>query len=62
MSFLPEGERVRRSTAWISEQRLNSPEADLGAVISETSVKFDLSPEETEVLLDFYSGSLNSAQ
>jgi hypothetical protein len=55
MSIQPEGEDLRKATRWISDERLGRPEANLLELIEKASVKFNLSPQDTEFLTNFYS-------
>ena len=55
MSIQPEGEDIRKATRWISDQRLDNPSANLTSLIEKASVKFDLSPQDTEFLTRFFA-------
>ena len=55
MSIQPEGEDVRKATKWISGERLGNPGANLGELIEKASVKYDLSPQDTEFLTRFFA-------
>ncbi len=55
MGVLPEGEQLRKAVKWISDVRLEDPEAKLFKLIDESCVKFDLSPKDAEVLLNFFA-------
>lgn len=50
MSLQPEGENLRNAVKWISEERTWSPGKSLQELIESASVKFNLSPLETEYL------------
>jgi hypothetical protein len=56
MSILPEGEQMRKAIKWISDARLDDPGTGLGGLIDAACLKFDLSPKDTEVLLNFFTG------
>jgi len=51
-SGLPEGAALRRAVRWLSEQRSESPGANVAALIEQASMRFDLSPLEENYLLD----------
>jgi hypothetical protein len=51
MSILPEGEQLRSAIKWISDKRLNNPEARLFKLIEEACLKFDLPPKDEEFLI-----------
>jgi hypothetical protein len=55
MSVEPEGEDLRKATRWISDERLNHPEASLSRLIEQACVKFDLAPKDAEFLARFFS-------
>ena len=55
MSVQPEGEDLRKATRWISDERLNSPEANLSRLIEQACIKFDLPPKDAEFLARFFS-------
>lgn len=53
MSIQPQGEQLRKAVQWISERRQEDPDIDLMKLVDETSLKFDLSPKDSEFLLRF---------
>ena len=55
MSILPEGEQLRRAVKWISDERIDSPETSLSALIGKACLKFDLPPKEAEFLGHFFA-------
>ena len=55
MSIQPEGEDLRKATRWISDERLNNPNASLTNLIEEACVKFDLAPKDAEFLMRFFA-------
>lgn len=55
MAVMPEGEKLRKAVKWISEERDKDPEAKLGKLIGEACVKFDLPPNDSEFLMNFFS-------
>lgn len=57
MSILPEGEPLRRAIKWISDERLNNPEAKIFKLVEEACLKFDLPPKDEEFLVHFFSHS-----
>ncbi len=62
MSILPEGEPLRRAVKWISDQQLENPKAGLPELIGEACLKFDLSPKDSDLLVNFYSGQKKGKQ
>jgi hypothetical protein len=55
MSILPEGEQLRRAVKWISDERLDNPDASLSKLIGEACLKFDLAPKEAEFLANLFT-------
>jgi len=51
MSILPEGEQLSKAIKWISNERLNNPQAGLFKLIEEACLKFDLPPKDEEFLI-----------
>lgn len=54
MSILPEGEQLRKAIKWVSDKRQDAPRAGLPGLVQEACLKFDLSPKDTDVLLNFF--------
>ena len=52
----PEGEDLRKAVKWISDERTYGDEKPLFKLIEEASLKFDLSPLDTEYLINFFRG------
>ena len=50
----PEGEDIRKAVKWISDERTYGAEKTLLKLIEEASLKFDLSPMDTEYLINFF--------
>jgi hypothetical protein len=55
MTIEPKGEDLRKATRWISDERLNNPEASLSNLIEQACVKFDLPPKDAEFLTRFFA-------
>ena len=49
----PKGEPLRKAIKYISEIRNENPDINLVKLVDEVSLKFDLSPKDTEFLLRF---------
>jgi hypothetical protein len=52
---VPLGESLRRAVQWISDRRQDAPTLPLYKIVDEASVRFDLSPSETQFLLQNWS-------
>lgn len=46
MGIQPKGEHLRNAIRWISEQRIENPEASLPTLIEKAGVQFNLSPKD----------------
>lgn len=49
----PQGEKLRNAVKYISEIRKENPDVNLMQLVDETSLKFDLSPKDSEFLTRF---------
>jgi len=56
--LMPEGEDLRKAIRWISGKKTEQPEKSLKDFASEASLRFDLSPKDEMLLMNF----LNSAE
>ena len=54
MSIMPKGERVRSAVRWISEHLKTDPARAVMPLVHEAALKFDLTPKESEELIQFY--------
>ncbi len=53
-TVMPEGEAIRKAVKWISAEIQETPNASLQKLVQQAVVRFDLSPKETEFLMEFY--------
>jgi hypothetical protein len=53
-TLMPQGEDIRRAVKWISASSEASPEKSRIKLIEEAVFKFDLSPLDTEFLMNFF--------
>ena len=49
--ILPQGESLRSALQWLSERRRQDPVAPRAKLVDEAALRFDLTPMETEFLL-----------
>lgn len=54
-TILPEGEAVRRAVKWISERLQEDPQQPVRQLVNEAITRFDLSPKDSQFLINFYS-------
>ncbi len=54
-SMMPEGEEIRKAIKWISEMRESQPDRKLSKLVEEAALKFDLSPQQTDFLYNFFT-------
>ncbi len=52
-TVMPQGDKLRNAIQWISEKRQEKPDISLARLVDETSLKYDLSPKDSEFLLRF---------
>ncbi|MFZ2801555.1 MAG: hypothetical protein WBJ54_10945 [Syntrophorhabdus sp.] len=52
--ILPEGEDLRRAIKWISGSIQENTRASVSQLVEEATFKFDLSPKDSEFLMNFF--------
>ena len=52
--LLPEGESIRRALSWLVERKRDAPQTPVYKLVDEAAIRFDLSPSETQFLLDHW--------
>ena len=52
--LLPDGEELRRAVRWVSIKLEEEPGQRYQPLVQEAIFKFDLSPRESDLLLDFF--------
>ena len=50
----PEGEAIRKAVKWISTEMETSPEKTRKELLNEAVMRFDLSPKDSDFLMEFY--------
>jgi len=51
---MPKGENVRRAVRWISDNLKENANQSLKKLINDAILRFDLSPGDSEFLINFY--------
>lgn len=54
MSILPEGEELHRAVKWVAGNLQEDAAQPLGPLVQQAIFKFNLSPKDSEFLIDFY--------
>jgi len=54
-TILPEGEDLHRAIKWISANLQEAPDQSVQKLVQEAIFKYDLSPRDSDVLINFYS-------
>ncbi len=54
-TIMPEGEDLHRAIKWISTNLQESPDQPLQKLVQEAIFKYDLSPRDSDYLINFYS-------
>ncbi|MDI9556924.1 MAG: hypothetical protein QM300_01215 [Pseudomonadota bacterium] len=52
--ILPEGEDLRRAIKWISGSIQENTRTSVSQLVEEATFKFDLSPKDSEFLMNFF--------
>jgi len=52
--LLPEGEELRRAARWVADRLQHVSDQPRRKILEQATFKFNLSPRETELLLDFF--------
>lgn len=58
----PENEALRKAVRWISDQRQAQTDIQLSKLIENAVFKFDLTPQESRDLYEFYRTALEKKQ
>lgn len=53
-NVMPEGEALRKAVKWIAAELEENPATPAQKLVHEAVLRFDLSPKETEFLMEFY--------
>ena len=53
-SMIPEGAAIRKAVQWVSKMRQEG-KAPLSSLIDQASVRFNLSPKDSDFLIRFFS-------
>ena len=51
---LPRGEKLRRAVRFVSDRLREDDPPPLAALVNEATLRFDLTPKESEYLIQFY--------
>jgi hypothetical protein len=54
MTIMPEGDAIRKAVKWISGELQEDPNKSLQKLVNNASLRFNLSPKESEFLMEFY--------
>ena len=53
-TIMPEGDAIRNAVKWISSQLDENPDQSVRTLINRAALTFNLSPLDTEFLINFY--------
>lgn len=53
-NVMPEGDAIRKAVKWISAELDEHPDHSAQKLVHEAVLRFDLSPKETDFLMEFY--------
>jgi hypothetical protein len=54
-TIMPEGGAIRKAVHWISQMREEGAKASLATLIEQASVRFNLSPKDSDFLNRFFT-------
>ena len=58
--LLPEGEAMRQAVHWIVEERKSDGTVPLAKLLDRATLKFDLSPRQSQLLITFYQRAIEA--
>lgn len=61
-NLLPEGEELHRAIKWISDHLQDNAQQPLQPLVQQAIFKFNLSPKDSEFLIDFYRKAKEAQQ
>jgi len=53
-TVMPEGEAIRKAVKWIASEMEEHPDKSRGELVNEAVARFDLSPKDTDFLMQLY--------
>ena len=53
--ILPKSETLKRAIKWLSEHLQDDSKQNIGQLLNEATLRFDLSPRESEFLIRMYA-------
>ena len=56
-TIIPEGEDLHRAIKWISVHLQEEPDQPLRKLVQEAIFKYDLSPRDSDFLINFYNNA-----
>ncbi len=59
-TILPEGESIRKAVKWVSDQLKEHPDSRVQKLVNQAITRFDLSPKDSEFLINFYHNKQDS--
>jgi len=52
--LLPDGEGLRKAVKWVSDEFQKSPDQPIQPLVQKAIFNYDLSPKDSEFLIDFF--------
>lgn len=52
--LMPEGQDFRQAVKWVSEKLQENPEKKVQHFVNDATLKFNLTPKDAELLIDFF--------
>ncbi len=60
-NIMPKNQSIKSAVQWISEKLKENPETPIAALINQVTFRFDLTPSESQFLVNFYKDDNNDA-
>lgn len=61
-TIIPQNELCRRAVRWINDMRAEKPQKDLYGLIDEAGMRFNLGPQDSAFLLNFFRKEKNGQE
>ncbi len=60
-NIMPKNQSIKNAVQWISEKLKETPDTPIAALINQVTFRFDLTPSESQFLVNFYKDGNNGA-
>lgn len=60
-NVMPKNQSIKSAVQWISEKLKENADTPIAALINQVTLRFDLTPSESQFLVNFYKDGNNDA-